>query len=278
MPSDSIGYPRLFTPDPAADRPPGHVLATRELLRPPTDRPGGRDLEPYTRGWYEEIELKRYARAGAWLPRVLEFSRHAGESLLMLGPGLGTDALQYHRHGTRVTVCAAPADDADEVRRNFHLRGLDLDLVAAPSSDALPFGRGAFDLAYLNALHAGPADLAAAADELYRVLKPGGKLFALFPASFDIDRWRRWLLPGQRWYWDVPPRPTAAPKRTAREVRSAFGRFADFRFAKRHLRRADLPPPWRLLPLGPLERVAGRVLAVRAFKPVSAARAERAAA
>jgi SAM-dependent methyltransferase len=272
--ADAVGHLRLYSPD----RPSAAVLAARELLRPPADRPGRRDLEPFTRGWFEQIELTRYARAGAWLPRVLEFSRHAGESLLMLGPGLGTDAIQYARHGTRVTVCLTPADEADAVRRNYDLRGLEPTLVPVASAAALPFARGAFDLAYLNALHADPGDLPAVADELYRVLKPGGKVFALFPARFDVDRWRRWLHPFPRWAFDPPPRPTAGPRRTGRELAAAFARFGDRTLNKRHLRRAELPPSWRAVPLALWERVAGRVLALRAFKPLAAAREERAAA
>lgn len=266
---------RLYDPD--DPRPAPHVLAARELLRPPADSPSDRELEPFSRGWFELIELRRYATAGAWLPRVLEFSRHPGETLLMLGPGLGTDAVQYHRLGTRVTVCATPADEGEAVRRNFQLRGLELPVLPVESASALPFARGAFDLAYLNALHQ-PFDLPAAADELYRVLKPGGKLFALFPAHADVASWQRWLLPLSHLYWPPPPRPTTGPRKTAREVRAAFPKFADFRFSRRHLRRAELPPPWRVLPLGLAERCGGRVLAVRAFKPIAAAVAEGRAA
>ena len=46
-----------------------HVLSTRELLRPPVCHESPRHLEPFTRAWYEELELKRYLRQGAWLPR-----------------------------------------------------------------------------------------------------------------------------------------------------------------------------------------------------------------
>jgi len=278
MPPDAGGFPRIFTPPPAADDPPAapdpHLLATRELLRPPARRRGDRELDPFSRAWFEELELKRYTRHGAWLPRLLEFSRHAGESLVMLGPGLGTDALQYLRHGTRVTLCVTPADYPDVVRRNFDFRGASADFAHVAAGEPLPFARGAFDLAYLNALHdrADPDRLARTVAELYRVLKPGGKVLALFPARFDAGYWQDFVLPLQHWYWRRPPDPASGARQTARGLRRVFGRFADARVAKRHLRRTELPHAWRLLPLSLLERLLGRVLVFRAFKPLTAVR------
>ena len=53
------------------------MLAARELLRSLPTRKGHRELEPFSREWFEEIETKRYAPHGGWLRRVLEFTRHA---------------------------------------------------------------------------------------------------------------------------------------------------------------------------------------------------------
>lgn len=262
---------RIYRPDPGDPEPPDpRALAARELLRPPAPRPSPRELEPYSRAWFEELEAKRYAPHGGWLRRVLEFTRHANESLLMLGPGVGTDALQYHRHGARVTVCATPADHPELVRSNFELRGLAVRTVFAGPDVALPFARGTFDLAYVNLLYVPPADPGRVAAELYRVLKPGGKVFALAPARLDAEFWESILLPIRRWYRD-PVRFTDAPAYTGRSLRRLFAPFAEHRVAKRHLRRAELPHLWRFLPISVLERLAGRVLVLRAFKPVAAA-------
>jgi len=270
MSPDVVPRLRIYDsePDPACR------MAARELLRSPFERPNARGLEPFTRGWYEELELKRYARQGEWLPKLLEFRRHVGESLVMVGPGLGTDAIQYRRHETQVTICALPLDDTLAMRRNFELRGLNLPIVETPTAEALPFARGAFDLAYFNSLNARHANLGNVAEEMYRVLKPGGKLLALFPAWYDVGRWQRWLLPLQRLYWQAPPAPTTGPKLTAHELRTTFSRFRDFRIHQRHLRRSELPHVWRLLPTNLLERLLGRVLVLRAFKPLSAVREE----
>jgi SAM-dependent methyltransferase len=266
-------YPGDSTPDlPVPVRPDAnpYLLAARELLRSPTIRPNPRDLEPYSRAWFEELELRRYAAHGAWLRRVLEFTRHPGESLLVLGPGVGTDAIQYQRHGTAVTVCATPADFPDLVRRNFDLRGAPFRLAHAGPDGTLPFDRGAFDLAYLNALFTPPADVPRAVAELYRVLKPGGKVFALFPAKYDATFWQNVVVPYRRWY-RAPVELTDAPKYSGGELTRLFDGFTEHRTSKRHLRRGELPHLWRFLPLGVMERLLGRVLILRTFKPVTAA-------
>lgn len=270
-------YLKLYTGE-ECDAPPysPHVLATRELLRPPLVR-AERHLEPFTRAWYEELELKRYQRQGAWLARWLEFSRHRGESILILGPGLGTDALQYERHGTHATIAVTPEDADDRLADHLHLRGTDVPLIHVKDAAALPVSRNQFDLVFWNALYT-QADLAITIAELYRVLKPGGKLFALFPAKLDVERWQRWLMPYRRLYRSREPRPTSGPRRSGREIRQALEKFKDRSIVKRHLRRSELPTVWRCLPLGLMERLMGRVLAVKAFKPVTAARMDYAAA
>ena len=62
--------------------------------------------EPYSLQWFLGIEHLRHDRYARWLPSCLEFNKHAGETLLGLGIGLGTDWVQYARHGAAVVVCS----------------------------------------------------------------------------------------------------------------------------------------------------------------------------
>jgi Methyltransferase domain len=230
-------------------------LASQELLRPVLPRGNGRDLEPFSRGWFEEIEHKRYHRSNDWLPHVLEFSRHGGDTMLMAHPGLGTDALQYTRHECHVSMAVTPTDDADAIRKHFDYRGWPPNLVPVHTLLQLPFADRSFDLAYLNGLFDAELDLANTARELFRVLKPGGKLFALIPAWYDIVRLQRRLLPLTR----LQPDAFTGPNLTANDVRAALVNFEPITISKRHLRRPRLPM---------LDRLLGRVLAVRAMKPI----------
>jgi SAM-dependent methyltransferase len=253
--------------DPAPPRPDPHVAATRELIRPPTVRAGGRSAEPFSAAWFEELEQKRYHRHGAWLAHALEFGRHPGESLLALGCGLGTDAVRYARTETNVTVATTGAEYPELVRDNFARDGLSA-RFAKLDGPRLPFDDARFDVVSWNALYEPTEPDPARIDELFRVLKAGGKLIGLFPARYDSAFWQKLVLPLERLWWRRPPDPATAPKTTGRDLRRAFGRFTDHRVSKRHLRRGELPHVWRIFPLMALERVMGRVLVLKAMKPL----------
>ena len=258
------------TPPPAGTglpRPDPHTAATRELIRPPTVRRGRRDCEPFSAAWFDELEHKRYHQHGAWLESALEFGRHPGESLLVLGCGLGTDAVRYARTETNVTVATTAAEYPHLVRDNFARHGLTAQF-AQLDGPRLPFADGCFDVVSWNALYDPTEPAPARVDELYRVLKSNGKLIALFPARYDSAFWQKYLMPLERLWWRRPPDPATAPKTTARELRRTFARFGEHRVSKRHLRRGELPHAWRVFPLSLLARVIGRVLVLKAKKPL----------
>jgi SAM-dependent methyltransferase len=258
-------------PLPAVSPPPPDpcVLANRELIRPVGYRRAAPGLAPYSAAWFDELEQKRYQRHGVWLPAALEFGRHPGESLLLLGPGVGSDAVRYAKTGTPVTVGVTPFDHPDVVRENLARHALPARMVDV-SGPRLPFADGTFDVVTWNALYdPAPPDVVRV-DELFRVLKSGGKVIGLFPARYDAGYWQDLLLPLQWVYWRRPADPTDGTKTTARRLRRTFAAFAKPGVGKRHLRRAELPHPWRVLPLVLLERLIGRVLVFKAFKPLSA--------
>lgn len=272
-------------PAPGGDR---AVLAMRpagdladRLYRAETFQPEGRsptDTEPFSLQWYLAVERARYGRHGAWVPRLLEFAKHAGESVLGLGEGLGTDWAQYARHAASVTVCCASTDQLVLVERNFDLRGLrGKFLHATPAS--LPVESSSIDVVCLSGLLAQTKDPGALVAEIYRVLKPGGKALAVTHAYYDVAYWRRKLMPWQAW-WEggrsQGPGTTEGLK--GRALRRLFDRFTEPRLSKRHLRRRDVPHLWRWLPHPILQRLFGRFLIFKGFKPVSAATALHAVA
>ena len=250
------------TPDPT-------ILANRELIRPMEYRRAAKGLVPFSAAWYDELEQKRYQRHGVWLPSALEFGRHPGESLLLLGAGLGCDAIKYIRTGTPVTVGLAAHDYPVQLRENLNRHALAARMVDVRDY-TLPFPDGTFDVVTWNALY-DPSSLDPnRVNEIFRVLKAGGKVIGLFPAWYDAGFWQDIILPLQWVYWRRPVDPTSAPKASARQLRKVFGAFSQHRVAKRHLRRAELPHPWRIFPLFFLERLIGRVLVFKALKPLSA--------
>src|SRR5207253_784111 len=161
------------------------------------------------------------------------FGRHPGESLLLLGCGLGTDAVHYARTGTNVTVATTAEEYPHLVRDNFARHGLSAEF-ASLDGPLLPFADGSFDVVTWNALYDIAEPDPVRVNEFFRVLKPGGKVIGLFPSHYDTAFWQNILLPLQRLFWRRPPDPATGPKTTARELRHTFARFAEHRVSKRH--------------------------------------------
>jgi SAM-dependent methyltransferase len=232
-------------------------------------------LQPYTLQWFLAIESQRHSRQGRWIPRLLEFAKHSGETLLGLGDGLGTDWLQYARHGADVVVCSPSAEQLSLVRRNFELRGLPGRFLHT-SPVHLPLENASIDVACVSGLLDQAADPGAIVAELFRALKPGGKVLAVTPARYDVEYWQRRFFPWQYWFRKSTPSPSV--RFSARGLRRLFHPFVEHRIHKRHLRRSSVPHLWRWLPLPALERLIGQVLVLKAFKPFDSALATRLAA
>jgi SAM-dependent methyltransferase len=248
------------------------LLYASEALNPAAGTPGkGEGAEPYSLQWFLNAEQQRYKRPGRWIPRLLEFAKHSGETMLGLGDGLGTDWVQYARYGAQVVICSPSSDQLSLVRRNFELRGLTGRFFhAAPS--ALPLENATVDVVCMSDVTDELPDPRPVIDEVYRVLKPGGKVLAILPARYDIDFWIRWGMPWQRWFGTKTHRRHTSRQRYARRnLKQLFARFADCRVQKRQLGRSEVPHLWRWVPLSFLERLMGHVLVYKAFKPLSAA-------
>jgi ubiquinone/menaquinone biosynthesis C-methylase UbiE len=220
--------------------------------------------DPYSLQWFLDAEHARHHRNGAWIPRSLEFTKHGGESLLGLGDGLGTDWVQYARHGASVVACGLSETQLALVRRNFELRGLSgRFLLVRPN--ALPLESASIDVACVSTPLPELGDPVAIVGEIYRVLKPGGKVLAVASAKYDANYFRRFLP------WSRRKLPSPTQRFSARGMRRLFGSFVEHRVYKRHLRRGDVPKPCRWLPHSLLERIVGRFVILKAFKPLSAA-------
>src|ERR1019366_6926857 len=135
----------------------------------------------------------------------------------------------------------------------------------------LPLETSSIDVVCISSLHHGIDEPEKVIDEVYRVLKPGGKVLAVTPAYFDVDYWVRTLFFWNRW---LRPHRGRNPLRcklrlTGSQVNKLFTRFIEIRVRKRQLRRQEVPHVWRWIPLPILARLMGRVLVLKAFKPLS---------
>lgn len=243
-------------------------LYAKEILH--VNGPPQESAEPFSLQWFLDIENARHNRYGSWIPRLLEFGKHGGETLLGLGNGLGTDWVQYARQGAKVIACCPSAEQLALIQRNFALRNLHgIFLHANPVS--IPLEASSIDVVCVSNLLEDSDNAFAVIEEIYRLLKPGGKVLAVTPARFDLEFWRRCCLPWHGWVRQRTSANSESASFSARALRQLFGRFVETRVYKRQLRRREVSHLWRWLPHPVLERMFGRMLVLKAFKPLSAA-------
>ena len=247
-----------------------HKLFVYESLKPAAARTRQEiEPEPFSLQWFLNIQSQRHSRYARWIPKLMEFAKHSGERLLGLGHGLGTDWAQYASHGANVVVCSSSTAQLDLIRRNFELRGLAGGFVHALPT-RLPFENSSVDVACISSLYHGINHPEGVVEEVFRVLKPGGKVLAVTPARYDADFWYRTCFFWYRWlvHKKRQPKPRREERYSGWALRRLFQRFVEHRVHKRQLRRSEVPHLWRWLPLPLLARMMGRVLVLKAFKPL----------
>jgi glycosyltransferase involved in cell wall biosynthesis/SAM-dependent methyltransferase len=147
-------------------------------------------IAPLSLEWYKDIERYRYQEYAPWMPEVMEFARHAGEDVLEIGGGVGTDLAQFAAAGARTVDVDLSAGHLEHAQRNFALRGLAGRFVHH-DAETLPFEDGSFDLVYSNGVIHHTPNTARLVGEIRRVLRPGGRVIVMVYAQNSIHYWLR---------------------------------------------------------------------------------------
>jgi SAM-dependent methyltransferase len=119
---------------------------------------------------------------------------------------------------------------------------------------AVPSVADAYDVVCVFFHQAQRVPLDALLVEAWRVLKPGGLVLAVVPATMRLMNW--------------PRSAAASPTYRKDELRTSLARFTDLELYRRHIRRAELAAWYRWLPRPLLERWLGRFLIAKAIKPL----------
>ncbi len=129
------------------------------------------------REYFDEVEARKYL-VEPHIPRFAEFSRWAGQRVLEVGCGIGTDTVNFARAGAQVTAVDLSERSLDLARQRAAVYGLtNITFVHANVEELSEVLRGErYDLVYsFGVIHHTP-DPEAALRELVALLRPGGTL------------------------------------------------------------------------------------------------------
>ena len=241
-----------------------------------------RRAQPHTLDWFREIETDRYGRYAPWMREVMEFTLHGGEDVLEIGGGLGIDLAQFASNGARVTDVDLSAVHLGLAEEHFRLRGLQGRFIHH-DAESLPFPDAGFDLVYSNGVIHHTPNTGAVVNEMFRVLRPGGRAIVMVYAENSLHYWRNLvfgvgLKEGQLGRGSIASilassvgasgtdaRPLVKVY-TRKRLRQLFRRFHHTTILQRQLRPDELPRLLRSARTA-LERVAGWNLIIKATKP-----------
>lgn len=159
--------------------------------------------------------------------------------VLEIGVGLGADHQRFAQAGARLTGIDLTERAVEHTGRRFDLFGLKSDLRAA-NAESLPFADESFDLVYSwGVLHHSP-NTAHAIDEVWRVLRHGGRARIMIYHKHSLVGYMLWLryglLAGRPWrsLSDIYAHHLESPGTkayTVDEARALFSKFAEVRIS-----------------------------------------------
>jgi ubiquinone/menaquinone biosynthesis C-methylase UbiE/glycosyltransferase involved in cell wall biosynthesis len=279
-PSRQVASPSVVTGDAYKD----------EVQRQWDNDPAGshyvQGVEKHSLQWFLEAELYRYRDYAPWMAEVMEFADHAGESVLEIGGGMGTDLAQFAKHDARVTDVDLSSGHLELARENFKLRGVTGTFVLQ-DAETLPFDDNVFDLVYSNGVIHHTPNTSSVVSEMYRVLKPGGRAIVMVYAENSLHYWRNlvWAIGlkekalknksmGDIMSSAVERSDNAAARPlvkvyTKRRLRQLFHRFGDIEILQRQMVPSEVPRVLSRIPVSRLGKIMGWNLIIKARKPVA---------
>jgi len=129
-----------------------------------------------TKQYFEEVEARKYF-VEPHIPLFAEFDKWCGKKVLEIGCGIGTDAINFARHGADYTAIELSVESLNIAKKRFDLFG-ENGLLLHGNAEEMPdqFQGEQFDLIYsFGVLHHTPNPDRAFAN-IRKLLKPSGEL------------------------------------------------------------------------------------------------------
>jgi len=143
------------------------------------------DAEPRSLEFFRRYREYRYA--SEWhIPLIVPFDSTKGESVLEIGCGNGADGVTFAQAGALYTGVDLTEEAVRSTAEHLRLLGLEGTTIVADAGK-LPFDSESFDLVYSHGVLHHMPDPEKGLDEVYRVLRRGGRVIIMLyhRASFN---------------------------------------------------------------------------------------------
>ncbi|MEW6001531.1 MAG: class I SAM-dependent methyltransferase [Nitrospirota bacterium] len=130
-----------------------------------------------SREYFQDIK-KYHDEAYTLSNQVINLPSLEGKSVLEIGCGIGLDALEYARNGARVTAIDLSPICVELTKKYFAYNNLK-GTIEVQNAEYLPYEDESFDVVIARQVLMFTPDPHRAVDEMFRVLKPGGRTVAL---------------------------------------------------------------------------------------------------
>ncbi len=243
-------------------------------------------IAKHTLDWFLEAEAYRYGGYAPWMNETMEFERHAGDRVLELGGGMGTDLAQFAKHGAVVTDLDLSSGHLALAKESFQLRGLKGEFVLH-DAELLPFDDNTFDVVYSNGVIHHTPNTRMVVQEIHRVLRPGGRAIIMVYAENSLHYWRNlvWAIgikEGQLQRYSMGDIMSRAVERsdnaaarplvkvyTKKRLRHLFRDFSQMSIVQRQMVPAEVPRLLARVPVATLGEIMGWNLIIKARKAVN---------
>lgn len=177
-----------------------------------------------TKEYFDEVEARRY-RVEPHSAVFADFSSWRGKRVLEVGCGIGTDAVNFARHGADYTGVDLSEESLKICRQRFDLYGLQGNLIPANAEKLHELFAGEkFDLIYsYGVIHHSP-NPEAVVDSIANLVADDGEVRAMVYAK---NSWKNILIQAG---WDQPEAQSNCPKAetyTIEEAKSLFLPFSE---------------------------------------------------
>lgn len=139
----------------------------------------------YTK-FFEEYDKFRYRNEGHIL-KCLDEIDFESKHTLEIGLGEGADSEQIIRRGAIWSGVDLTEESVRRVQTRMELKNLKYSAIKQGSALELPFDDNSFDIIFSHGVLHHVPDINRAQQEIWRILKPGGKLIVMLYAKYSLN-------------------------------------------------------------------------------------------